>query len=75
MSLSSKECSIPNLEVPVVDFGSFIKGIADDRKIVATAIDASLCASGFVYISNHGIDQDKIDSCFQWVSSASFLWS
>ena len=57
-----------NLSIPLIDFHSFLHGSIDDRKQIASVIDEALSSVGFIYLSNHGIDQRKIDTCFRWVS-------
>lgn len=37
-----------------------------------SAIDAALSSAGFIYLSNHGIDQRKVDTDFDWISSCSY---
>lgn len=54
--------------IPLIDFDKFLNGSHDDRKDVASAIDAAFRSVGFIYLRNHGIDGDKIDHCFRWVS-------
>lgn len=53
---------------PVVDFGAFYKGSIEDRQKVADGIDNALRRAGFVVLTNHGVPQQKVDECFQWVS-------
>ncbi|KAF6235478.1 hypothetical protein HO173_006161 [Letharia columbiana] len=52
--------------IPLIDFDQFLNGSTDRREQVASAIDAAFRSVGFLYVSNHGIDQDKVDECFQW---------
>ena len=52
--------------IPVVNFGQFLHGVEADRKVTASAIDQAFRDCGFVYLSNHGILQEKIDKCFEW---------
>ena len=58
----------PNPAIPLIDFDQFLNGSIDDRKDVATAIDTAFRSVGFFYLRNHGIDEDKVDECFLWVS-------
>ena len=51
--------------VKVVDFGLFLDG--SDKKGVADAILNSFKSIGFVYLINHGLDEGKIASMFEWV--------
>ena len=52
--------------VKVVDFAPFLDG--SDRQSVSNAILDSFKTIGFVYLINHGLPQNKIDSMFFWVS-------
>ena len=54
-------------DIPLIDFSPFINGSAGDRAQVAVSIDSALTSHGFIYLSNHGIDQRKVDECFLWV--------
>jgi len=45
--------------VPSIDFKPFLGG---------TAIDEALSSVGFIQLHNHGIEQQQVDACFQWVS-------
>ncbi|KAF8890943.1 thymine dioxygenase [Infundibulicybe gibba] len=51
-------------ETKIVDLTPFTDG--SDKQSVARDILLSLKSSGFVYISHHGMAQDKIDSMFEW---------
>jgi isopenicillin N synthase-like dioxygenase len=51
--------------VEVVDFGPFLDGT--DKEGVADAILRSFKSIGFVYLVNHGLDEGKIASMFEWV--------
>ena len=52
--------------VPSIDFKPFCDGSARDRQRVASELDAALSSIGFIELRNHGIEQHKIDTCFQW---------
>ena len=54
--------------IPLLDFDRFLNGSIEDRKDVALKIDAAFRSVGFIYLSKHGIDENKIDECFLWVS-------
>src|SRR5438552_1584233 len=54
--------------VPIVDYGSFLHGLDDDKRRVAAQIDEAFRAVGFVCLVNHGIEKAKVDECFEWVS-------
>ena len=55
--------------IPLVDFSPFLSGDTEARHRVARAVDEALSSIGFLYLANHGIDQQKIDACFSWVCS------
>jgi hypothetical protein len=52
--------------IPIVDFGRYINGTEHEKHVVAAAIDSAFQNFGFVYLTNHGIPQEKIDECFTW---------
>lgn len=52
--------------IPLIDFDLFRNGSTDEREMVASNIDAAFRSVGFVYLSNYGIDQYKVDECFRW---------
>ena len=54
--------------IPSIDFSSYNHGSVADRKHTASAIDEALSSVGFIYLHNHGLDQRKVETCFQWVS-------
>ena len=53
------------LSVKTVDFGPFLDG--SNKQGVANAILDSFKSIGFVYLVNHGLDETKISSMFEWV--------
>lgn len=53
--------------IPLIDFAAYLNGTTQDREDVAMAIDEGLSSVGFIYVSNHGIDQNRVDECFNWV--------
>lgn len=65
---------VMNGDIPWVDFKAFLHGSARDRERVASTNDAALSSVGFIYLSNHGIDQGKVDECFRWVSDLSSIY-
>ncbi|KAJ3552709.1 hypothetical protein NM688_g4012 [Phlebia brevispora] len=50
--------------ISVIDFGAFLNG--SQKQAVADAMLTSFKDSGFVYLINHGLPQDRIDSMFEW---------
>lgn len=59
--------SFDTSDIPLIDFSPFLHGSARDRAQVASSIDKAFKSRGFIYLSNHGIDQHKVDECFEWV--------
>lgn len=57
----------PGLEIPIVDFKPFLQGSTHDRQLAATSVNSALSSVGFFYLQNHGIEQMKIDRCFELV--------
>jgi isopenicillin N synthase-like dioxygenase len=47
--------------LPTIDFAPFRAGGAQQRRKVATEIDDACESAGFMYLRNHGVDQDVID--------------
>ena len=60
--------------IPLIDFDQFLHGSTDERIKVASTIDAAFRSVGFLYVSNYGIDEDKVNECLRWVSHRSFLF-
>jgi hypothetical protein len=56
--------------VPLVDFGKFLNGSQTDKKQVSGEIDSAFRNVGFVYLQNHGVSQERVEKCFDWVSTA-----
>lgn len=56
----------PDSTIPLIDFDRFLNGSDDDRRNVASAIDAAFRSVGFFYLGNHGIAEDKVAECFRW---------
>lgn len=54
--------------IPIIDFGRFLGGTVQGRLETARDIDDALRSVGFFYLVNHGISQETIDKCFEWVS-------
>lgn len=53
-------------DVQVLNFGAFIDG--SQKQDIADAMFTSLRETGFVYLVNHSLPQEKIDAMFEWVS-------
>jgi isopenicillin N synthase-like dioxygenase len=54
-------------DIPIVDFAKAATGTRDEKEQVAKQIDDAFRTAGFVYLKNHGVPQDKVAECFQWV--------
>lgn len=64
MSLAATGAQIID-RIPLVDFGPFLSGRAEQKRRVAREI-ADACESiGFLYLANHGVPAGKIDGTFQ----------
>lgn len=60
-----------NSSMKVVDFGPFQVLDGSNRQCVSNVIPDSFKTSettGFVFLMNHGLSQNTIDSMFFWVS-------
>lgn len=53
--------------IKVVDFTSFING--SDKQRVADEMLSAFKSAGFVYLTNHGMSEDKIQKMFTWVGN------
>ena len=53
-------------EIPIVDFGLFLKGGKGEKEQVAGRIDDAFRNVGFVYLRNHGVAKDLVEECFAW---------
>ena len=51
--------------IPVIDFGPFLHGGAEDRKAVAAAMRQASADWGFFYLANHGVPEPLLDRSFQ----------
>ncbi|PCH40084.1 thymine dioxygenase [Wolfiporia cocos MD-104 SS10] len=50
--------------IPIVDFQAFLDG--SGKQEVADAVVETFKSVGFVYLVNHGLPQEKIDTMFEW---------
>jgi isopenicillin N synthase-like dioxygenase len=55
-------------DIPIVDFGAFLKDTQEEKEQVATQIDNAFRTAGFMYLKNHGVPRSMIEECFSWVS-------
>lgn len=53
--------------IPTIDFHESFRESANGRRQIAAQIDQALRTFGSFYLYNHGIEQSKIDKCFEWV--------
>jgi hypothetical protein len=51
--------------IKVVDFTSFIDG--SDKQRVADEMLSAFKSTGFVYLTNHGMSEDRVQKIFTWV--------
>lgn len=61
------ETASPSSPIPIVDFGKFLTGNAEQQKQIASEIDDAFRNVGFVYLKNHGVDKQRVEECFEWV--------
>ncbi|KAK5162173.1 hypothetical protein LTS14_000519 [Recurvomyces mirabilis] len=59
-----KAVSSDTLTIPLIDFSTFVSGSPQERLATAQAILSAFQTSGFIYISNHGINPQAIKSTF-----------
>jgi isopenicillin N synthase-like dioxygenase len=73
MSTGRDQLSCNQDLIKVVDFKPFLDG--EDKQTVANALLDSFKTSGFVYLVNHGLSQEKIDGMFELVGWSSSSWT
>lgn len=61
------------LNIPIVDFGKFLNGGKDEKEHVAREIDRAFREVGFVYLNGHGVENEMVERCFEWVCLAHCL--
>jgi isopenicillin N synthase-like dioxygenase len=52
--------------LPIIDFGKWSKGTAEERQQVAEQLATACRQVGFVYIINHGVQDEILDEAFGW---------
>ena len=57
-------------DIAVVSFDRFINGDDADRKAVAKEVYNAFSTVGWVYISDHGIPQSRVDEVFKLVGTS-----
>lgn len=60
-------------DIAVVSFDRFINGDDADRKAVAKEVCNAFSSLGWVYISDHGIPQTRVDEVFELVGTSTQL--
>ena len=53
--------------LPTIDFGLFLEGSVEGRRVTIAEIDKALQTVGAFYLRNYGIERAKIDTLFKWV--------
>lgn len=61
----------PPASLPIYDFSNFRQGSPEQKKETARQVVEAFKTYGFVYLVNHGIPADKVQTLFDWVSSPS----
>ena len=67
----SNAVSSDNLEIPLIDFSSFLSGDESTRKATAKAILSGFQNAGFIYLKNHPIPRSTVQKTFE--ESANFF--
>lgn len=67
----SSAVSSDSLEIPLIDFGTFLSGDESTKRTTAQAILNGFQKAGFIYLKNHGIPKDKVQGAF--AQSAKFF--
>ena len=55
---------VPLNQIPVIDFGPFLKGSSAERRAVARKIGEACRNIGFFYLTGHGIPRSMVDGVF-----------
>lgn len=63
--------SSDSLEIPLIDFSTFISGDECTKRSTAQAILTGFQRAGFIYLKNHGIPKDRVQTTFR--ESAKFF--
>ncbi|KAJ3330736.1 hypothetical protein HDU76_004999 [Blyttiomyces sp. JEL0837] len=50
--------------IPIIDFGKFLHGSPSDRLETAKSLVDAYKSVGFIYLSNHGIPEEQIETVF-----------
>lgn len=60
---------VTDSDIQVLNFGAFLDG--SQKQAVADSILTSFKDTGFVYLTNHSLPNEKIDAMFEWVGNSS----
>jgi hypothetical protein len=60
--------NIMSSEIPSIDFSRVRDGSLEGCQEVAAEIDRVLKGFGCFFLRDHGIQQNRIDTCFEWVN-------
>lgn len=56
--------AVPTSHIPIVDFSAFLKGNQNEKHIVSNELVNAFKTVGFVYLANHGIPAEKLESVY-----------
>lgn len=70
-SKTSNAVSSDSLEIPLIDFNSFLSGDKPTRKATAEAILSGFQNAGFIYLKNHPVSRSTLQKTFE--ESAGFF--
>lgn len=57
----------------VINLDAFVNGSDSTRRCIASQVDAALQQHGFFYLSNHGVDSQVVQSCFEQVHETAHM--
>lgn len=52
--------------IPIIDFSRWKIGSSEERKAIANQLVDQCRRVGFIYIVNHGVEPELLDSAFSW---------
>ena len=59
--------------VPTIDIGGLELGSRTNQRTTAQSVDKALASTGFLRLTNHGIDDDLVTKCFDHVGQAPII--
>ena len=68
---TSTAVSSDSLEIPLIDFNSFLSGDETIKKVTAQAILSGFQSAGFIYLKNHPMSRSTVQKTFE--QSAAFF--